>query len=77
MYVLNASGGVEFLQVGLLNPSQVHQRCINSWMARKGVRQFGAYASSSQTMSQWVQKQSFSTQHRIGVNLLRHCGVHI
>ena len=58
-------------------PTQVHQRCINSWMARKGVRQFGAYASSSQTMRQWVQKQSFSTQHRIGVNLLRHCGVHI
>lgn len=58
-------------------PTQVHQRCINSWMARKGVRQFGAHASRSQTMRQWVQQQSFSTQHRIGVNLLRHCGVRI
>lgn len=58
-------------------PTQVHQRCINSWMAQKGVRQFGAYASSGQTMRQWVHQQSFSTQHRIGVNLLRHCGVQL
>jgi hypothetical protein len=58
-------------------PTGVHQRCINSWMARKGVRSFGAAASSSQTMRTWVHQQTFSTQHRIGVALLRHCGVQI
>ena len=58
-------------------PTQVHQRCVNSWMARKGVRSFGVNASSSQTMRQWVHAQGFSKQHQIGVNLLRHCGVRI
>ncbi|WP_460703119.1 hypothetical protein [Luteococcus sediminum] len=58
-------------------PRAVHQKCVNSWMARKGVRSFGAKAASNQTMRQWVQGQSFSTQHRVGVNLLRHCGVKI
>jgi len=58
-------------------PTGVHQRCINSWMARKGVRSFGVSASSSQTMRTWVHQQTFSTQHSIGVALLRHCGVQI
>lgn len=58
-------------------PTQVHQKCVNSWMARKGVRSFGVAASSSQTMRQWVGQQSYSVQHRIGVDLLRHCGVSI
>ncbi|WP_247827616.1 hypothetical protein [Arthrobacter antioxidans] len=58
-------------------PTQVHQKCINSWMSRKGVRSLGANAASNQTMRQWVHQQSFSTQHQIGVNLLRHCGVNI
>lgn len=58
-------------------PTRVHQKCVNSWMARKGVKSFGANASRSQTMRQWVHSQSFSKQHQIGVNLLRHCGVRI
>ncbi|GAA4391656.1 hypothetical protein GCM10023153_09920 [Ornithinibacter aureus] len=58
-------------------PTQVHQKCLNSWMARKGVREFGVAASSSQTMRQWVGQQSYSVQHRIGVDLLRRCGVNI
>lgn len=58
-------------------PTQVHQKCVNSWMARKGVKSFGVNASSSQTMRQWVHAQGFSKQHQIGVNLLRHCGVRI
>lgn len=58
-------------------PTAVHQKCINSWMAKKGVRSFGAAASSSQTMRQWVHAQSFSKQHSVGVALLRHCGVSI
>lgn len=56
-------------------PTGVHQKCINSWMARNGVRSFGASAASNQTMRQWVQSQSFSTQHQVGVALLRYCGV--
>lgn len=58
-------------------PTNVHQKCINSWMARKGVNSFGARAASNQTMRQWVHQQGFSAQHQIGVNLLRHCGVRI
>jgi hypothetical protein len=58
-------------------PAQVHQKCVNSWMARKGVREFGVAASSSQTMRQWVGQQSYSVQHRIGVDLLRRCGVNV
>lgn len=58
-------------------PTQVHQKCVNSWMARKGVRQFGVAASSSQTMRQWVGQQSYSVQHRIDVDLLRACGVNV
>jgi hypothetical protein len=56
-------------------PTAVHQKCVNSWMARTGVRSFGVSAASSQTMRQWVHSQSFSKQHQIGVALLRHCGV--
>lgn len=58
-------------------PTAVHQKCVNSWMARNGVRSFGVNAARNQTMRSWVQGQSFSTQHRIGVALLRHCGVMI
>lgn len=58
-------------------PKAVHQKCVNSWMAKKGVRKFGVYAGANQTMRQWVHSQSFSTQHRIGVALLRYCGVAI
>ena len=58
-------------------PTAVHQRCVNSWMARNGVRAFGVSAARNQTMRSWVQGQSFSIQHRIGVALLRHCGVMI
>jgi hypothetical protein len=56
-------------------PTSVHQKCVNSWMARTGVRSFGVSAGSSQTMRQWVHAQTFSKQHQIGVALLRHCGV--
>jgi len=58
-------------------PKAVHQKCVNSWMSKKGVRAFGASASSSQTMRSWVHGQSYSKQHSIGVALLRHCGLNI
>lgn len=58
-------------------PTAVHQKCINSWMARTGVRAFGVQAARGQTMRHWVQSQTYSKQHAIGVALLRHCGVQI
>ncbi|WP_432492940.1 hypothetical protein [Kineococcus gypseus] len=59
-------------------PTQVHQKCVNSWMARKNVNQFGISTRAGETMRDAVHRQtSFSTQHRIGVELLRFCGVQI
>lgn len=55
---------------------QVHQKCVNSWMAKKKVNKFGI-KSGSKTMREVVHKQSFSKQHQIGVALLRHCGVRV
>ncbi|WGH89964.1 hypothetical protein QDX23_07405 [Auritidibacter ignavus] len=55
---------------------QVHQKCVNSWMAKKKVNKFGIN-SGNKTMREVVHKQSFSKQHTIGVALLKHCGVKI
>ncbi|MFD5225405.1 hypothetical protein ACFWHT_07260 [Microbacterium sp. NPDC058342] len=55
-------------------PKEVHQKCVNSWMAKKNVSKFGI-KSGSNTMRQTVHKLSFSKQHEIGIALLKHCGV--
>lgn len=55
-------------------PKEVHQKCVNSWMAKKNVRNFGIN-SGSKTMRQTVHRLSFSKQHEIGIPLLKHCGV--
>lgn len=58
-------------------PTGVHQKCVNRWMATKGVKRFGAGAGSHETMRTWVHRQGYTKQHQIGVALLRHCGVNI
>lgn len=55
-------------------PKEVHQKCVNSWMAKKNVRNFGII-SGSKTMRQTVHSLSFSKQYEIGIALLKHCGV--
>lgn len=55
-------------------PKQVHQKCVNSWMAKKNVKKFGI-SSGTKTMRQTVHTLSFSRQHQIGIALLKHCGV--
>lgn len=55
-------------------PKQVHQKCVNSWMAKKNVKKFGI-SSGAKTMRQTVHTLSFSRQHQIGIALLKHCGV--
>lgn len=55
-------------------PKEVHQKCVNSWMAKKNVSKFGI-KSGTNTMRQTVHKLSFSKQHEIGIALLKHCGV--
>ncbi|MBP2435813.1 hypothetical protein [Microbacterium amylolyticum] len=55
-------------------PKEVHQKCVNSWMAKKNVSKFGIKSGNS-TMRQTVHKLSFSKQHEIGFALLKHCGV--
>lgn len=55
-------------------PKQVHQKCVNSWMAKKNVKKFGI-SSGSKTMRQTDHTLSFSRQHQIGIALLKHCGV--
>lgn len=56
-------------------PAAVHQKCINSWMAKKGIRKFGAATGKNQTLRQWVHSQKFEKQHSVGVALLKYCGV--
>ncbi len=58
-------------------PKRVDEACINSWMNRNGVTRFGVKAGAKQTMRNWVHQPSFETQHLIGVELPRHCGVEI
>lgn len=55
-------------------PTQVHQKCVNSWMARKNVNAFGI-RSGGNTMRNHIHSLSFTQQHRIGVELLKLCGV--
>lgn len=57
-------------------PKEVHQKCVNSWMAKKNVNMFGI-KSGNKTMRATVHSMSFSKQHTIGVALLKHCGVKI
>ena len=55
-------------------PTRVHQKCVNSWMARKNVNAFGI-RSGGNTMRNHLHSLSFTQQHRIGVDLLKLCGV--
>ncbi|MCI7552068.1 MAG: hypothetical protein MSS97_07085 [Arcanobacterium sp.] len=56
-------------------PTAVHQKCINSWMSKKGIRKFGAATGKNQTLRQWIHSQKFEKQHSVGVALLKYCGV--
>ncbi|MGV9186733.1 hypothetical protein ACTOVJ_01280 [Arcanobacterium canis] len=58
-------------------PTGVHQKCVSSWMGKKGIRKFGAATPRNQTLRQWVHTQSYEKQHRVGVALLKYCGVSI
>lgn len=59
-------------------PRTVHQKCINKWMARKNVNKFGVDTrGENRTMRKKVRTLSFERQHRIGVEVLRHCGIRI
>ena len=55
-------------------PTRVHQKCGNSWMARKNVNAF-VIRSGGNTMRNHIHSLSFTQQHRIGVDLLKLCGV--
>jgi hypothetical protein len=59
-------------------PTAIHQRCINSWMARKFTGSVAGFAfRNTQTVRQQVYAMSWTSQHKFGVQLLRHCGVNI
>lgn len=58
-------------------PTEVHQKCVNSWMGKKGVTIAGVTAARGKTIRQTIQSRSFSSQHGFGVDLLRYCGVKI
>lgn len=64
-------------------PTKVHQKCINSKMATSKTAfslkidgQTFKFATGA-TMRSRVQKYSLENQHRIGIALLRYCGVNI
>lgn len=59
-------------------PTAIHQRCINSWMARKHAGTFlGIFFSGTNTVRSQVHNLSWQQQHRFGVELLRYCGVNL
>lgn len=70
-----SSYGVNHPNTLVMIPTKIHQSCVNSWMAKNGVRKFGVHAANNQTMRAWVRQQSWSKQHAVGVALLKYCGV--
>lgn len=59
-------------------PTAIHQRCINSWMARKFAGSVAGFAfNSASTIRSQVRSMNWQSQHRFGVQLLRVCGVNL
>lgn len=57
-------------------PTAIHQKCVNSWMAKKFAGSVAGFAfKSSSTVRSQVRAMSWTSQHKFGVQLLRHCGI--
>jgi len=62
----------------IMIPTAIHQKCVNSWMARKAaVTVAGEVFRSSSTIRTQVQSWSRTRQHTFGLKLLRHCGINV
>lgn len=59
-------------------PTAIHQKCVNSWMAKKFAGSVAGFAfKSTSTIRTQVRSMSWTNQHKFGVQLLRHCGINI
>lgn len=57
-------------------PTAIHQKCVNSWMAKKFAGSVAGFAfKSSLTVRDQVRAMSWQNQHKFGVQLLRYCGI--
>lgn len=59
-------------------PTAIHQKCVNSWMAKKFAGSVAGFAfRNTATIRSQVRAMSWTNQHKFGVQLLRHCGINI